>query len=88
MKKYFSLLLLLIGFAAQSCIGLQKDMLLKGEWTMDFVKLNGGELNFLEELMPDYVSGKGKYLVYFEDGGVCRGEYYANNVPVYVVNGT
>tara|TARA_B110000240_G_scaffold195181_1_gene244241 strand:+ start:621 stop:977 length:357 start_codon:yes stop_codon:yes gene_type:complete len=49
--------------------------MMKGEWQVLEVKINGGDLNQLAQLFPQFETN-GRYLIYMMDDGVMKGEYY------------
>jgi len=53
MKKLFLLPLLLIFFLS-SCYKVTKVALMKGEFQVTEAYINGGSLNQLDQLLPDY----------------------------------
>ena len=91
MKRIFQLsLLLALGFLLSNCKGIHEDFVMAGEWEVTEVMMNNGNTNFLNSLMPHFSDGNDccHYRVFYEDGGVMRGEYYTYDTLNYSVSGT
>ena len=58
-----------------SCSKITEVTMMKGEWQVLEVKVNGGNLNQMEQLFPQFDT-TGRYLIYMMDNGVMKGEYY------------
>ena len=81
MKKTFFLPLLLLFFLC-GCYKINKVSLMKGEWEITEFLVNGGSLNQLGQLLPDY-KNNGRYVIYMLDDGVMKSEYYVGNTLNY-----
>ena len=75
MKKIFFFSLLFFFFLSGGCYKITEVTIMKGEWQVLEVKVNGGELNQMEQLFPQFGTN-GRYLIYMMDDGVMKGEYY------------
>jgi hypothetical protein len=61
--------------------------MIKGEWYLDAVEVDGGISNQMGAILPDYVDGSGIYKVYMLENGLLRGEYYTYDTLNYFVTG-
>ena len=59
---------------------------MKGEWLVSEVNVNGGALNQLGQLLPEFETN-GRYLIYMMDNGLMKGEYYIGDALDYEVFG-
>lgn len=90
MKKVSLILLtfsLLIIFFS-GCYKFKHNYIMKGEFHIGAVELEGGSSNLMEGILPNYVDGDGDYIVHCLDNGVLRAEYYAYDTLVYYRTGT
>ena len=81
------LLLLFIGSSFSGCYKLKKDFVMKGEWVVQTVQVDGGSTNLMGAILPDYHPDSSEYRIYFGDEGVCNGQYYINDTLNYAVQG-
>ena len=72
MKKtvFFSFIFFFLLFGG--CTKITEIIMMKGEWQALEVKINGGELNQLAQLFPQFETN-GRYLIYMMDDGVMMG---------------
>ena len=57
--------------------------MIKGEWYIDAVEVDGGTTNQIGAILPNYVDGNGVYKVYMLENGLLRGEYYTYDTLNY-----
>ncbi len=69
------------------CYKFNQNLIMKGKWYVNAFEVSGGNTNLMEGVLPDYVSGKGQYIVYMLDNGLLRGEYYTNDTLYYFRTG-
>jgi hypothetical protein len=75
MKKLFLFSLISFFFLCSGCSKVTEMIILKGEFQVLEAKINGGSLNQLDQLFPQFET-KGRYLIYMMDDGVMKAEYY------------
>tara|TARA_B110000285_G_scaffold7471_1_gene7745 strand:- start:2431 stop:2865 length:435 start_codon:yes stop_codon:yes gene_type:complete len=75
MKKIFFFSLIFFFFLCGGCYKITEVTIMKGEWQVLEAKINGGDLNQLDQLFPQFETN-GRYLIYMMDDGVMKGEYY------------
>ena len=75
MKKTFSFSFIFFFLLFSGCSKITEVIMMKGEWQVLEVKINGGDLNQLAQLFPQFETN-GRYLIYMMDDGVMKGEYY------------
>ena len=75
MKKTFFFLFISFFILCSGCFKITEIVMMKGEWQVLEVKVNGGALNQMEQLLPQFETN-GRYLIYMMDDGVMKGEYY------------
>lgn len=78
---------LMICIGLSSCYKVKKTFIMKGEWVVNSVRINGGATNFMEVLLPEFDSDTCEYRIYFGEGGVCSGQYYVGDSLRYAVLG-
>ncbi|MFT5779197.1 MAG: hypothetical protein ACI837_002154 [Crocinitomicaceae bacterium] len=85
MKKisYLSLFLVLI---LSSCYKATEMRIMKGEWVVMEAYINGGSLNQMNQLLPQFETN-GKYIVYMLDDGLMKAEYYIGDSLDYELFG-
>ena len=73
-----------------SCQKIEKSYVIKGQWDIQTVTLNGGSKNMMESLLPDYIDGDTccEYQVLFDDEGNMYGYYYTHDTLNYAETGT
>ena len=84
-KSIFLIALVLI--ITSSCYKIHHNYMIKGEWYLDAVEVDGGISNQMGAILPDYVDGAGIYKVYMLENGLLRGEYYTYDTLNYFVTG-
>lgn len=85
LKSY--LILFIFCFLLHSCYKLHHNYMIKGEWYIDAVEVDGGSINQIGSILPNYVDGNGTYKVYMLENGLLRGEYYTYDTLNYFVTG-
>ena len=75
MKKTVFFSLIFVFFLSGGCYKITEVTIMKGEWQVLEVKVNGGGMNQMEQLLPEFETN-GRYLIYMMDQGVMKGEYY------------
>lgn len=80
-------LLLIVGLTLSSCYKLKENFIMKGEWIVHQVRLDGGSTNFMEVILPDYDANTCEYKIFFGEDGVCIGQYYVADTLRYAVLG-
>ena len=75
MKKLFFFSFIFFFLLCGGCSKITEVIMMKGEWQVLEVKINGGDLNQMEQLFPQFETN-GRYLIYMMDDGVMKGEYY------------
>ena len=75
MKKTFFFSFISFFILCSGCFKITEIVMMKGEWQVLEVKVNGGDLNQMEQLLPQFETN-GRYLIYMMDDGVMKGEYY------------
>ena len=81
------ILLFSLFLIAQSCYKIHHTYMIKGEWYIDAVEVDGGTTNQIGAILPNYVDGNGVYKVYMLENGLLRGEYYTYDTLNYFVTG-
>ena len=79
MKKTIFLSIIILFILCSGCTKITEIAMMKGEWQVLEVKINGGDLNQLEQLFPQFDT-IGRYLIYMMDDGVMKGEYYIGDI--------
>ncbi|MDE0722198.1 MAG: hypothetical protein OSB28_02710 [Flavobacteriales bacterium] len=79
MKKTIFLSIIILFILCSGCTKITEIAMMKGEWQVLEVKINGGDLNQLEQLFPQFDT-TGRYLIYMMDDGVMKGEYYIGDI--------
>ena len=85
MNKYILIFILFIPFL--SCKKIKENFLMKGEWKVKSLSMNGGSLNMMDLALPHYKEGNGVYHCFFYDEGIAKGEYYTHDTLNYEVFG-
>ena len=75
-------------FAFSGCFKLKENFIMKGEWVVQTVQMDGGSTNFLDVILPEYDANTSEYRIYFGEDGVCNGQYYVNDTLNYAVIGS
>jgi hypothetical protein len=89
MHKFLSIVLLSVLFIGPtSCYKVHHNYIVKTEWYLNALELDGGSTNFMNGILPDYIDGGGYYKIYMLDNGLSRGEYYVYDTLNYFVTGT
>lgn len=89
MHKILSILLVsVVVFASTSCYKIHHNYIVKGEWYLNALEIDGGSTNFMDGILPDYVAGDGEYRIYMLDNGIARSEYYVYDKLNYYKTGT
>ncbi len=95
MKRFLTgavILTIFLGFT--SCYKVHHNYILKGEWYLNSLEIDGGSTNFMDGVLPDYVESNGYYKIYMLNSGLARGEYYVHDATTnqdtlnYFVTGT
>ncbi len=87
--KTIVLLALVVSTVAFSgCFKLKENFIMKGEWVLKKVEMDGGSTNFMEVVLPDYDPNTCEYKIYFGEDGVCNGQYYVNDTLRYAILGS
>ena len=87
--KLIKSVLLVVAIATFSgCYKLKENFIMKGEWVVKSVKVDGGSTNFMGSILPDFDENTCEYKIYFGEDGVCAGQYYINDTLNYAVEGT
>ena len=81
------LLFILTGVLFHSCYKIHHNYMIKGEWYIDAVEVDGGTTNQIGSILPNYIDGNGIYKVYMLENGLLRGEYYTFDTLNYFVTG-
>jgi len=81
------LIIFLVFIISSSCYKIHHNYMIKGEWYLDAVEVDGGTTNQMGAILPNYVDGSGVYKVYMLENGLVRGEYYTNDTLNYFVTG-
>ncbi len=88
MLKFLSVVIVsVIFFCATSCYKVHHNYIVKTEWYLNALELDGGSTNFMNGILPDYADGGGYYKIYMLDNGLSRGEYYVYDTLNYCVTG-
>ena len=66
------ILLFSILLTAQSCYKIYHTYMIKVEWYIDAVEVDGGTRNQIGAIVPNYVDGNGVYKVYMLENGLLR----------------
>ena len=85
MYKLIFIFILFISFLG--CKKVKENFLIKGDWEVKSIYMNGGSLNMMELALPYYKEGKGIYYCYFYDEGLTKGEYFTHDTLNYEVFG-
>jgi len=85
MNKYIIIFTLFIPFLG--CKKVKENFLIKGDWKVKGIYMNGGSLNMMELALPHYKEGDGIYYSYFFDEGLAKGEYLTHDTLNYEVYG-
>ena len=85
MKNIFALLVICIAFS--SCKKIKENFLIKGDWVVKEAYMNGGSVNMMNNALPYFSEGNGKYQTIFFDDGVCQGQYFTHDTLNYEVFG-
>ena len=64
------ILLFSILLVTQSCYKIHHTYMIKGEWYIDAVEVDGGTTNQIGAILPNYVDGNGVYKVYMLENGL------------------
>ena len=86
--KRIALLSLIIMSTCTSCYKVKEIFIMKGEWVVNSVELDGGKTNMMYTILPDYHTDNSRYVVYFGDEDRCTGQYYIDDNLNYAVEGT
>jgi len=82
------LVLMVTAFMLSGCFKVKENFIMKGEWVVQKVELDGGSTNFLEVILPQYDVNSSEYKIYFGEDGVCNGQYYVNDSLNYAIQGS
>lgn len=74
-------------FTFSGCYKIKENFIMKGEWFITKIELDGGSTNFMESILPEYDADTCEYRIYFGDDGVCVGQYYVGDELNYAVEG-
>lgn len=89
MRKFLTITLVsILFFGATSCYKVHHNYIVKTEWYLNALELDGGSTNFMNGILPDYVEGAGYYKIYMLDNGIARSEYYVYDTLNYYTTGT
>lgn len=69
------------------CFKLKDVYIMKGEWVVDSMELNGGITNAMHSILPNYIDGGGKYVMYFGQDGKAAAQYYVADTLNYATEG-
>lgn len=87
MRCKYLLLIFSFSLLFSSCYKIHHNYMIKGEWYIDAVEVDGGTTNQIGAILPDYEDGNGIYKVYMLENGLLRGEYYTYDTLNYFVTG-
>lgn len=82
------LALVVLTSTLSGCFKLKENFIMKGEWVVKKIELDGGNTNFLETILPQYDANTSEYKIYFGEDGVCNGQYYVNDTLNYAIQGS
>jgi len=89
MRKFLSIILVsMLIFGASSCYKVHHNYIVKTEWYLNALELDGGSTNFMNGILDDYEAGAGYYKIYMLDNGIARSEYYVYDTLNYYATGT
>lgn len=86
-KTILLLTLVVSTISLSGCFKLKENYIMKGEWVVKKVELDGGSTNFMESILPQYDENTCEYRIYFGENGVCNGQYYVNDTLNYAIQG-
>jgi hypothetical protein len=78
----------MVAFSFSGCYKLKENFIMKGEWLVKKVEMDGGSTNFMDVILPDYNENTCEYKIYFGENGVCNGQYYVDGVLNYAIQGS
>ena len=88
MRKFLSIVIVsALFFCATSCYKVHHNYIVKTEWYLNALELDGGSTNFMNGILPNYVDGGGYYKIYMLDNGIARSEYYVYDTLNYFTTG-
>ncbi len=73
-----------------ACQKIYNIYVIKGEWEVGSVEINGGSTNMMETFLPYfyYKNNCCSYKIYFDDDGTAKAEYYTFDTLNYEIFGT
>jgi hypothetical protein len=80
-------LFLAIAGSLSSCVKLKDVYIMKGEFVVESIEINGGLGNQMPAILPNYVEGEGKYIIYFGEDGEAAAQYYVADTLNYALAG-
>lgn len=71
------------------CYKLKQTFMMKGEWTVQSVEIDGGTTNHMNTILPEYDKGNNccKYVLYFGEDGKLAVNYFVDNTLNYAIAG-
>ena len=86
-----AVILALIGLGLNSCYKVHHNYIVKGEWYLNSLEIDGGSTNFMHGVLPGYSdpdgSINGYYRIYMLDNGLIRSEYFVDDTLNYFKTG-
>lgn len=87
--KIITLLALVVStFTFSGCFKVKENFIMKGEWVVKTIQLDGGSTNFMETILPDFDPNTCEYKIYFGEDGVCNGQYFVDGTLNYAIQGS
>lgn len=84
--------LIISGIFLNSCYKVHHNYIVKGEWYLNSLEIDGGSTNFMHGVLPGYSDATGKingyYRIYMLESGLIRSEYYVADTLNYFKTGT
>tara|TARA_B100000683_G_scaffold166232_1_gene160085 strand:- start:239 stop:667 length:429 start_codon:yes stop_codon:yes gene_type:complete len=85
MKKFLIILSCCALFL--QCKKVKENFLIKGDWVVEACYMNGGSINLMNNALPYFEEGEGRYQSKFYKDGLCLGQYYTHDTLNYEVLG-
>lgn len=87
MNRLLTIVSFLLILTATGCYKINQVFILKGEWYLNSLEIDGGSTNFMHGVLPNYDDANGYYRIFMLDNGLTRGEYYTADTLNYFVTG-
>ena len=88
-QKLLTLAIIVTAISFSGCYKLKDMFIMKGEWTVQSVEIDGGSTNHMNTILPGFDKGNDccKYEIYFGDDDKLIGRYFVDDTLNYAIAG-